>query len=59
MFDNPPVVDVFECAAGDLLLVTAGMAAVILQWVDYVIRVQPARRAVCSAQCELRTIGHY
>lgn len=34
LFNNPPVIDIFECIAGDLLLGTAPSAIVVFYWVQ-------------------------
>ena len=61
MFDDPPVIDVFEHITGDLLLVGAASTIWVAHGVDMGMRVEPAGtppHVGCVSQCDLRTIGH-
>jgi hypothetical protein len=61
MFDNPPVVDVFEHVAGDLLLVGAASTVRVAHGVDVGVGVKPARvtsHAGAVTQRDLRPKGH-
>ena len=55
MFYDPPVVDVLEVIARDLLLVGGAASVRVAERVRVVVRVQPAGcRAVCATQRHLR-----
>ena len=58
VFDNPPVIDILEAIAGDLLLCWAATPIRILDGVGVCMRVEPALFAKGVPQGDLRTVRY-
>ena len=56
IFDNPPVIDIFEAIASDLLLCWAATSIRVLDRVGVCVRMEPALLAKGVSQGDLRTI---
>lgn len=55
---NPPIVDIFEAVACDLLLMTGASFVRIADWVNVGMGVQPAGTTKGVTQCYLRALSY-
>ena len=56
--DDPPVVDIFECVAGDLLLVRGSSTIRVSDRIHVFMRVEPAGLAVGVSQRDLTPVNN-
>lgn len=61
IFDDPPVVDIFEGITGDLLLVRAAPPIVIPDWIVDFVRMEPAGDWLGdrASQSHLTPVSHF
>lgn len=57
-FYNPPVVDIFEAVACDLLLMAGASFVRIADWINVGVGMQPAGTAQGVTQCYLGALSH-